>query len=95
MGIEVRNLGVSYGNHCVFKDINLDINEANLTCILGPNGVGKSTFMYCLNKLLKPTEGTVTINDPMEGIVTLDLEQMKETYDEIGRLSMTIKDKTA
>ena len=39
--------------------------------------------------------GTVTINDPMEGIVTLDLEQMKETYDEIGRLSMTIKDKTA
>ena len=28
MGIEVRNLGVSYGNHCVFKDINLDINEA-------------------------------------------------------------------
>ena len=40
-------------------------------------------------------EGTVTINDPMEGIVTLDLEQMKETYDEIGRLSMTIKDETA
>ena len=62
MGIEVRNLGVSYGDHCVFKDISLDINEANLTCILGPNGVGKSTFMYCLNKLLKPTEGTVTID---------------------------------
>ena len=62
MGIEVRNLGVSYGNHCVFKNINLDINEANLTCILGPNGVGKSTFIYCLNKLLKPTEGTVMIN---------------------------------
>lgn len=38
-------------------------------------------------------EGTVTINDPMEGIVTLDLEQMEETYNEIGRLSMTIKDK--
>jgi hypothetical protein len=29
----------------------------------------------------------------MEGIVTLDLEQMEETYNEIGRLSMTIKDK--
>lgn len=38
-------------------------------------------------------EGTVTINDPMEGIVTLDLEQMKETYEGIGRLSMTIKGK--
>ena len=40
-------------------------------------------------------EGTVTINDPMVGIVNIDLEQMKMIYDGIGRLSMTVKDKKA
>jgi len=40
-------------------------------------------------------EGSVTINDPMQGVVTLDLEQMKMIYDGIGRLSMTIKNKKA
>lgn len=38
-------------------------------------------------------ERTVTINDPLEGIVTLGLEQMEEIYNETGKLSMTIKDK--
>ena len=57
MGIEINNLGFSYGDVNIFKDVTLDIADAELTCILGPNGVGKSTFMYCMNKLLKPTEG--------------------------------------
>ena len=39
-------------------------------------------------------EGTVTINDPLEGIVTLDLEQMKEVYNGIDKLSMTIMEDT-
>ena len=62
MGIEIKNLGFSYGSTNIFKDITLDIEESKLTCILGPNGVGKSTFMYCMNKLLKPTEGQVLID---------------------------------
>ncbi len=35
-------------------------------------------------------EETVTINDPLEGIITIDLDQMKSVYDGIDRLSMTI-----
>ena len=38
-------------------------------------------------------EGTVMLNDPMQGTVTMDLLQMKTVYDAIGRLSMTIKTK--
>ena len=45
MGIEIKNLGFSYGDLNIFKDVTLDIKESELTCILGPNGVGKSTFM--------------------------------------------------
>ncbi|MCQ2085564.1 MAG: ABC transporter ATP-binding protein [archaeon] len=62
MKIEVRDLEFSYGDINIFKDINLDINQSELTCILGPNGVGKSTFMFCINKLLKPTGGKVLLD---------------------------------
>ena len=31
--------------------------------IIGPNGVGKSTLIHCMNKVLKPSKGTVLVND--------------------------------
>lgn len=68
LSIRAEGLGVSYGDIRVWKDIDLDINEPGLVAILGPNGVGKSTFMYTINKILEPTEGRVLINgtDVME-----------------------------
>ena len=38
-------------------------------------------------------EGTVTVNDSLRGIETVDLEQMSLVYDEIGKMSMAILDK--
>ena len=35
-------------------------------------------------------EGTVTVNDPLEGIITVDAEELKAIYDEVDKLSMTI-----
>lgn len=60
--IKTEGLGVSYGEFRVWKDIDLTINEPGLVSILGPNGVGKSTFMYCINKILAPTEGRVLLD---------------------------------
>lgn len=60
--IKTEDLGVSYGDTVIWRNINLDISEPGLVCILGPNGVGKSTFMYCINKILEPTEGRVLID---------------------------------
>ena len=62
MSIRAEGLGVSYGDIRVWKDIDLDISEPGLVAILGPNGVGKSTFMYTINKILEPTEGRVLID---------------------------------
>ena len=54
--------------HPIIQDISLKIDEPGLYCILGPNGVGKSTLIKCVNKILVPTKGTVTIDgkDVME-----------------------------
>ena len=60
--IQATDLGVSYGEVRVWSGINLTFKEPGLVSILGPNGVGKSTFMYCVNKILVPTEGHVSID---------------------------------
>lgn len=64
-GIEITINGVhfSYGSFPILKGIDLSIDEPQLISILGPNGVGKSTLIRCLNKILTPTEGVVMIDD--------------------------------
>ena len=62
MEIVIDNLDFKYGDTHVLYDVNLRINEPGLVCIIGPNGVGKSTLVKCINRLLKPTSGKVTIN---------------------------------
>ena len=49
-------------DHPIIQNISLKIDEPGLYCILGPNGVGKSTLVKCVNKILVPTSGTVTID---------------------------------
>ena len=63
--IEIKDMGFSYspsGVPKVISGINLRIDEPGLYCIIGPNGVGKSTLIKCMNKILKPTEGTVSLD---------------------------------
>lgn len=52
----------SYGTSPILKGIELRIDRSELVSIIGPNGVGKSTLIRCMNKILRPTEGSVTVN---------------------------------
>ena len=63
MKIFVDEISFGYSSVDVLKDISLEINDPQLVSIIGPNGVGKSTFIHCLNKILSPTSGTVLIDD--------------------------------
>ena len=61
--IEIKDLSFSYGSkHPVISDINLRIDRPGLYCIIGPNGVGKSTLIKCINKIHSPATGNVTID---------------------------------
>ncbi len=60
--LRTQGLGVAYGGNRVFEDINISIDGPGLVGILGPNGVGKSTFMNAINKVITPSEGKVYLN---------------------------------
>lgn len=60
--IEIESLSFGYGKTRVLNEINLRFDEPGLYCIIGPNGVGKSTLVKCINGLLKPTSGRIRVN---------------------------------
>ncbi len=59
--LELESLSFSYGEKKVFEDVNLVFDRPGLYCIIGPNGVGKSTLVKCIDRLLEP-EGRVLID---------------------------------
>jgi ABC-type multidrug transport system ATPase subunit len=80
MNIQIKNLSKRYnGSKPALDNINLDIGNG-LFGLLGPNGAGKTTLMRILVTLMKPTKGTVLINN-------LDLQkERKEIRKMLGYL---------
>ena len=62
MDIRIKNVEFSYSSVPVLSDISLDIDGPCFVSILGPNGVGKSTLIHCINKILQPSSGAVFID---------------------------------
>lgn len=61
--IEVKNLSFCYDSGKeVLHDISFTLDQPEFVCIVGPNGVGKSTLIRCMNGLIKPTSGEVLID---------------------------------
>jgi polar amino acid transport system ATP-binding protein len=61
--IRVEHLSKNYGQLCVLKDINTEIQKGEVISIIGPSGTGKSTFLRCLNLLETPSGGRIEIDD--------------------------------
>lgn len=57
--IEVKNLTFSFNNQKLFDNCSFSIEKSDLIAIIGPNGVGKSTLVKLILKLLKPIKGDI------------------------------------
>ena len=60
--IDVSDLDFGYSEgEPVISGVSFSIEKPEFVCIIGPNGVGKSTLIKCINGILKPTKGKVSI----------------------------------
>ena len=63
MTIEIKNLNKQYNNVLAVKNINFNISKGSIVGLLGPNGCGKTTTIGMMLGLIKPSSGSVYIND--------------------------------
>ena len=61
--IEVKNVSRKYRKVKALDDISFTIDEGKITCILGVNGVGKSTILKAISGLEKIDKGEILIDN--------------------------------
>ena len=60
--IEIKGLKKSFGDLEVLMNIDQNVEEGEVLCIVGPSGSGKSTMLRCINRLEEPTGGEIYID---------------------------------
>jgi ABC-2 type transport system ATP-binding protein len=63
MLIRTENITKSYNNRIIIDDVSLNINEGNITGLIGINGAGKTTIMKLLSQIIIPDSGNIIFMD--------------------------------
>lgn len=63
MTLDVRDIRIGYAGRMVLHGLDFQVQQGQVLTILGPNGVGKTTLLRCINAMLKPETGTVLIEN--------------------------------
>lgn len=85
MILQVKNINSFYGNSHIIFDVNFELEQGGSVCILGRNGVGKSTTMKSIAGLMNPrnkssVEGSIIFN----GIELVKIDPYKVSHLGIG-----------
>ncbi|MGD9159894.1 MAG: ABC transporter ATP-binding protein, partial [Desulfobacteraceae bacterium] len=60
--LSIKNLNFGYHNKRILKDFFMNVNDGQIVSIVGPNGSGKSTLIKCIDRILIPSTGDVTVD---------------------------------
>jgi len=59
----LQNISVAYQQQNIVSDINFDLIEGDISCLLGPSGCGKTTVLRTIAGFEKPTAGSIKLKD--------------------------------
>tara|TARA_B100000886_G_C20325158_1_gene449905 strand:- start:111 stop:878 length:768 start_codon:yes stop_codon:yes gene_type:complete len=86
--IKFENVGVTYpGGVEALKDLNLEIKDGDFIIIVGLSGAGKSTLLRTVNNLVKPSTGTVYLED--KNVTNARKKELKQIRSQIGMIFQT------
>ena len=60
--LEIKSLNTFYGESHILRDVDLTVKQSEMVCLIGRNGVGKTTLLKSLIGLLKPKKGEIIFN---------------------------------
>jgi len=61
MSLNVIGVDFTYNSHQVLSEVDFQLEDGELLAILGPNGVGKTTLLKCINAIHRPSSGAVLV----------------------------------
>jgi len=79
--LSVSNLNVHIQKNHILKNVNIEIPDKKITCIIGPSGCGKSTLLKTFNRLIDDTEGV-----KYEGSILVDGTDIFDSKTEITEI---------
>lgn len=62
MKLRVQDVEFGYSSSPTIRDVTFGVEAGDLLGIVGPNGVGKTTLLKCLNRILQPRRGAVLLD---------------------------------
>ncbi|MBD2600192.1 MAG: hypothetical protein RLZZ339_3411 [Cyanobacteriota bacterium] len=92
--LHISDLNVYYGESHILRDVDLNINAGEMVCLIGRNGVGKTTLLKTLMGILKPRAGVINyeqenlINKTSDQRARLGLGYVPQGRDIIPRLTV-------
>ena len=82
---KINNVNKNYGFQKVLSEINLEIPQNKLTCIIGPNGAGNSTILNAISRLIKVDKGDILINS--KNLKDWDKKELSKTLSIMKQLN--------
>lgn len=78
--LEVKNLQVQYvaNGPQILKGVNFAVDGNDFCAVIGPSGAGKSTLIRCINRLVEPTGGDITLfGQHVQSLTAGDLRRLR------------------
>ncbi len=58
--LQINNLDVYYGESHILRNVDMGVASGKMVCLIGRNGVGKTTLLKTIMGLLKPRQGEIS-----------------------------------